>query len=45
VSGLISLELGWVAHLELVNPPLILVTRVLLLELDTALSALREAAP
>lgn len=45
MSGLISLELGRVAHLELVNPPLNLVTLELLLELDAALSALRDAAP
>jgi enoyl-CoA hydratase/carnithine racemase len=44
VSGLIALELGRVAHLELVNPPLNLVTRELLAELDAALATL-EAAP
>jgi enoyl-CoA hydratase len=45
VSGLISLELGRVAHLELVNPPLNLVTQRLLVELDAALVALAAAAP
>jgi len=44
VSGLIALELGRVAHLELVNPPLNLVTRELLDELDASLATL-EAAP
>jgi enoyl-CoA hydratase/carnithine racemase len=44
VSGLIELSIGRVAHLELVNPPLNLVTRELLAELDTALATL-EAAP
>ena len=44
MSGLIALELGRVAHLELVNPPLNLVTRELLAELDAALATL-EAAP
>lgn len=44
MSGLIALELGRVAHLELVNPPLNLVTRELLAELDVALATL-EAAP
>ena len=33
MSELVSLELGRVTHLELVNPPLNLVTRELLLEL------------
>jgi len=45
VSGLISLELGVVAHLELVNPPMNLVTRELLDELDAALARLEGAAP
>lgn len=40
MSGLISLELGRVAHLELVNPPLNLITRALLEELGEALAAL-----
>ena len=44
MSGLIALELGRVAHVELVNPPLNLVTRELLAELDAALATL-EAAP
>jgi len=44
VSGLIALQLGRVAHLELVNPPLNLVTGELLTELDAALATL-EAAP
>jgi enoyl-CoA hydratase len=44
VSGLIALELGRVAHLELVNPPLNLVTRELLAELDAALATLESAA-
>ncbi len=44
MSGLVALELGRVAHLELVNPPLNLVTRELLEELDAALATL-EAAP
>jgi enoyl-CoA hydratase/carnithine racemase len=40
LSGLIALELGRVAHLELVNPPLNLVTGGLLAELDAALATL-----
>jgi enoyl-CoA hydratase len=40
VSGLVSLELGPVAHLELVNPPLNLVTRELTEELRDALTQL-----
>ena len=40
MSELISLELGRVAHLELVNPPLNLVTRALLEELGEALATL-----
>ncbi len=44
MSGLIALQLGRVAHLELVNPPLNLVTGELLTELDAALATL-EAAP
>jgi enoyl-CoA hydratase len=43
VSDLIGLELGRVARLELVNPPLNLVTRDLLLELDAALATLADA--
>jgi enoyl-CoA hydratase/carnithine racemase len=45
VSGLISLELGRVAHLTLVNPPLNLVTEALLHELAAALDVLEAAAP
>jgi enoyl-CoA hydratase/carnithine racemase len=45
VSGLITLELGRVAHLELVNPPLNLVTRELLDELAAALATLEAATP
>jgi enoyl-CoA hydratase len=44
VSGLVELALGRVAHLELVNPPLNLVTAPLLEELDRALAALEAAA-
>ncbi|MEO8469802.1 MAG: enoyl-CoA hydratase-related protein [Chloroflexota bacterium] len=40
MSGLIRLEVGRVAHLRLVNPPLNLVTEDLLRELDAALAAL-----
>jgi len=43
VSGLIALELGRIAHLELVNPPLNLVTRELILELRDALAQLADA--
>ena len=43
MSGLISLELGRVAHLELVNPPLNLVTQDLLEELEAALVTLAAA--
>ena len=45
MSGLVALELGTIAHLELVNPPMNLVTRELLDELDTALATLEAAAP
>ena len=45
MSGLISLELGRVAHLTLVNPPLNLVTEALLHELAAALDTLEAAAP
>jgi enoyl-CoA hydratase len=44
VSGLVALELGRVAHLELVNPPLNLLTRELTEELGEALAGLRVAA-
>jgi enoyl-CoA hydratase/carnithine racemase len=44
VSPLVSLELGRVAHLELVNPPLNLVTRELLEELAAALALLAAAS-
>ena len=44
MSGLVTLELGRVARLELVNPPLNLVTAALLDELAEALAAL-ETAP
>jgi enoyl-CoA hydratase/carnithine racemase len=43
MSELISLELGPVAHLELVNPPLNLVTRELTEQLRDALGRLRAA--
>jgi enoyl-CoA hydratase len=43
MSDLIALELGRVAHLELVNPPLNLVTRELLEALDVALATLAAA--
>jgi enoyl-CoA hydratase len=45
VSGLVELTLGRVAHLELVNPPLNLVTAPLLEDLDRALATLEAAAP
>jgi enoyl-CoA hydratase len=45
MSGLVTLALGRVAHLELVNPPLNLVTGELLEELGAALATLAEAAP
>jgi len=45
VSGLIALDLGTVARLELVNPPLNLVTRELIEELGEALAALEAADP
>lgn len=45
MSELIALSLGTVAHLELVNPPLNLVTRELLDQLDGALARLESAAP
>jgi enoyl-CoA hydratase/carnithine racemase len=45
MSELISLELGRVAHLELVNPPLNLITRDLLEALSEALITLAAASP
>ena len=45
MSGLVELELGQVAHLTLVNPPLNLVTRTLLDELVSALDTLAAASP
>jgi enoyl-CoA hydratase len=44
LSELVVLELGPVAHLELVNPPLNLVTRELLGQLEVALGTLAAAA-
>ena len=44
MSGLIALELGRVAHLELVNPPLNIVTQELLEELDAALASLAASS-
>lgn len=45
MSELIALELGRVAHLELRNPPLNLVTQALLEELEERLTALAIADP
>jgi enoyl-CoA hydratase len=45
VSQLVELRLGRVARLELVNPPLNLVTGELLEQLDAALGRLETAAP
>ena len=45
VTELVELELGRVARLELVNPPLNLVTQALLEALDAALATLAAAAP
>jgi enoyl-CoA hydratase len=45
VSGLVELELGRVARLELVNPPLNLVTRELIDDLAGALARLEAADP
>jgi enoyl-CoA hydratase len=45
MSGLVVLELGRVARLELADPPLNLLTRELLEELDAALAALEAADP
>ena len=44
MTGLIALQLGRVAHLELANPPLNLVTRELLVELDAALATLAASS-
>jgi enoyl-CoA hydratase/carnithine racemase len=44
MSGLVNLELGRVAHLTLINPPLNLVTRELLQELDAALETLAASS-
>jgi enoyl-CoA hydratase len=43
VTGLVALELGRVAHLELVNPPLNLITRAVLEALGDALAVLAAA--
>jgi enoyl-CoA hydratase/carnithine racemase len=43
--SLINLELGIVAHLEINNPPMNLVTDALLNELDAALATLEQCAP
>ena len=45
MSGLVALEMGRVAHLELVSPPLTLVNRELLGELDEALLGVRDRHP
>jgi enoyl-CoA hydratase len=45
MPDLILLEAGRVSHLELVNPPLNLITRELLEQLDAVLAALEAAAP
>jgi enoyl-CoA hydratase/carnithine racemase len=45
VSELVTLSLGRVAHLGLVNPPLNLITAELIEELIDAVSVLEEAAP
>lgn len=44
MSGLVTLTLGRVAHLELVNPPLNLITETLLEELDSALATLAASS-
>jgi len=44
MSALVTLDLGRVAHLELVNPPLNLITRALLDELGESLERLAVAA-
>lgn len=43
--SLVNLELGVIAHLELNNPPMNLVTDELLAEFDAALATLEAAAP
>ena len=45
MSGLVTLEVGHVAHLELDNPPMNLITDELLAELDAAMATLEAAAP
>ena len=45
MSGLVRLELGTVALIELVNPPLNLITRELVTDLHAALTILEAAAP
>ena len=45
MTGLVRLELGHIAHLELDNPPMNLITDELLTELDSALATLEAAAP
>ncbi len=45
MSGLVTLELGRVARLELVNPPLNLITAELVRDLHAALATLEAAAP
>jgi enoyl-CoA hydratase len=45
MTGLVTLALGRVAHLELVNPPLNLVTKALLEELGSALATLAASTP
>jgi len=45
MSELIALSLGRVAHLELVNPPLNLITAELIEQLEEALAILEAAAP
>ena len=45
MTDLVRLELGQVAHLELDNPPMNLITDQLLTDLDAALATLEAAAP
>jgi enoyl-CoA hydratase len=45
MTGLVALELGVVAHLELADPPLNLITEPLLRDLDAALARLEASAP
>ena len=45
MTGLVRLQLGRIAHLELDNPPMNLITDELLTELDSALATLEGAAP